>query len=119
VQAQVRKNDAKRFLRAISETFEVVSQSNPGKEYNLSFSVGFAIPQIGKTSSEIKSLLSRIETMLSQFAETDALNLDIEIDENKGVAYAILEGTKDRYESSKKLETGIPEAANVTKLAAK
>lgn len=106
MQAKLTKPQAKAFVRAIQDTMEKVAAQNSGKRYVVSFGTSCAIPQVEQTASEVKSLLSKLDSMINQYPESSGVNVTVDIQESKGIDYQVMQGTKELYESSEKIQEG-------------
>ena len=103
--APVNLTDAKRFIRSVTSGFEQTADSNQGKTYNMAFAIALDQPLVNKSSSEIKSFLSKIQLMLNQFNDDNTLAIQLDIVDHNSVEGQILRATKEAYDASQKLET--------------
>jgi hypothetical protein len=108
MKASVSKEDALRFIRALHRSIEEVSDANPGKTYNMGLAIALEEPLIGQSGPEIKSWISKLETMLSQFTESNKIAISVDVLECGGIDAQILTKTKEAYDSSKALQAPKP-----------
>lgn len=96
--------DAKRFVRSVSTSFEAVAEANQGKTYNMAFGIALSQPLINKTDSEIKSYIDKLSRMVAQLGADDVIAVDLQIVEHGSLENQIMRGTREAYDASKALE---------------
>ena len=106
--APVSLADAKRFLRSVGTAFEATAEANQGKTYNMAFAIALDQPLVNKTSSEIKSFLSKLQLMVNQFSEEHTLAIQLDIVDHNSIEGQILRGTKEAYDASQEITKEIP-----------
>lgn len=110
MQAKLSKKETLRLIRSLKGAFDDVRSNNDGKRYNVNFMLTPVKPWIEQTDSQVASLLEVFTRVVNQFAESDLLQLQVDVVEFGGVDAQIQIKTKDLYDASKALEDGVPEA---------
>lgn len=99
------------FLESLKSAVESVAEDAPDSRFNVTFTLQADQPWVGKSSSEVASLISVFARIVNQFDDTVPLTVTMDVVEQLSLAAKVATRTKEIYETKQALSQGVQETS--------